>query len=116
MSYQLTGTIKVINDTVQVSEKFQKREFVVTDNGGMYPQDIQFQLAQDKCDVLNAYNVGDSITVSFNLRGREWTNPSGEVKYFNTLDAWRIEQAKQAPEQPQPMEDDLVTGDDDLPW
>lgn len=118
MSYQLTGTIKAINDTVQVSEKFKKREFVVTDNDEMYPQDIQFQLAQDKCDVLDAYNVGDSITVSFNLRGREWTNPQGEVKYFNTLDAWRIEQAKQAPAQPQPMAEDLPTGEgeDDLPF
>lgn len=116
MSYQLTGSIKVINETVQVSEKFKKREFVVTDNNNeMYPQDIMFQAVQDKCDVLDAYNVGDSITVSFNLRGREWTNPQGEVKYFNTLDAWRIEKTdgnvtkaepKQA-EETEEVEDDL---------
>ena len=79
------------NDTVQVSEKFSKREFVVTDASSMYPQDILFQLTQDKCSLIDAANVNDQIEVSFNLRGREWTSPQGEVKYFNTLEAWRIE-------------------------
>jgi hypothetical protein len=89
--YKLSGTVKVVNPTVQVSEKFSKREFVVTDTSGMYPQDILFQLTQDKCTLLDGVNVNDSIEVSFNLRGREWTNPQGEVKYFNSLDAWRID-------------------------
>lgn len=89
--YKLAGTVKVVNPTVQVSEKFSKREFVVTDSSGMYPQDIMFQLTQDKCTLLDGVNVNDSIEVSFNLRGREWTSPQGEVKYFNTLDAWRID-------------------------
>ena len=93
MSYQLKGKIKVINDTVQVSEKFAKREFVVTDEDAMYPQDIMFQSVQDKCSMLDGYNVGDSVEVSFNLRGREWVSPTNEVKYFNTLDAWRIEKS-----------------------
>jgi len=89
--YKLAGTIKVVNPTVQVSEKFSKREFVVSDTSGMYPQDILFQLTQDKCTLLDGVNVNDQIEVSFNLRGREWTNPQGEVKYFNSLDAWRID-------------------------
>jgi hypothetical protein len=89
--YKLSGTVKVVNPTVQVSEKFSKREFVVSDTSGMYPQDILFQLTQDKCTLLDGVNVNDSIEVSFNLRGREWTNPQGEVKYFNSLDAWRID-------------------------
>jgi hypothetical protein len=89
--YKLTGQIKVIGETIQVTEKFAKREIVVTDNTSMYPQDISLQFTQDKCDILDQYNVGDSVEVSFNLRGREWTSPQGEVKYFNTLDAWRIE-------------------------
>lgn len=114
--YKVSGIIKVINDTVQVSDKFSKREFVVTDNSSMYPQDILLQLAQDKCSVLDAYNVGDSVEVSFNLRGREWTNPQGEVKYFNTLDAWRIEQMKQTPSEPQPLPDDMKQEGDDLPF
>ena len=89
--FKLTGTLKVLNPTIQVSEKFSKREFVVTESSSMYPQDIQFQLTQDKCSMLDGYNINDQIDVSFNLRGREWTSPQGEVKYFNTLEAWRLE-------------------------
>ena len=88
---KLSGTLKVLNPTVQVSEKFSKREFVVTESSSMYPQDIMFQLTQDKCSLLDGYNVNDQIEVSFNLRGREWTSPQGEVKYFNSLDAWRLD-------------------------
>ena len=96
--YKLAGTVKVVNPTVQVSEKFSKREFVVSDTSGMYPQDILFQLTQDKCTLLDGVNVNDQIEVSFNLRGREWTNPQGEVKYFNSLDAWRIDKVGAAPQ------------------
>ena len=71
--------------------KFSKREFVITDESSQYPQDILFQSVQDKCSLLDACNVGDVVQVSFNLRGREWTSPTNEVKYFNTLEAWRIE-------------------------
>ena len=89
--FKLTGTVKVVNSTVQVSEKFSKREFVVTDTSSMYPQDIMFQATQDKCSLLDAVHSGEQVEVSFNLRGREWTSPQGEVKYFNSLDAWRID-------------------------
>ena len=91
--FKISGILKVKNDTVQVSEKFSKREFVLTDNASMYPQDIMFQLTQDKCNLIDGFNVNETIEVSFNLRGREWTSPQGEVKYFNTLEAWRIERA-----------------------
>lgn len=91
--YKLTGTVKVVNDTVQVSEKFSKREFVITDSSSMYPQDILFQLTQDKCSIIDGVNVNDTVEVSFNLRGREWVSPQGEVRYFNTLDAWRVEKS-----------------------
>lgn len=91
MSYKITGTLKVKNDTVQVSQSFSKREFVLTDDSSKYPQDIQFQLSQDKCSLLDTVNQGDKVTVSFGLKGREWINPQGEAKYFNTLDAWKIE-------------------------
>jgi hypothetical protein len=130
--FKLTGTVKVVNSTVQVSEKFSKREFVVTDTSSMYPQDIMFQATQDKCSLLDAVHTGEQVEVSFNLRGREWTSPQGEVKYFNTLEAWRIEKATQAAGQgmpqggPAPMNLDSVaapiasntaeSGDDDLPF
>src|ERR1700741_1878083 len=87
----VTGILKVKMDMVQVSEKFKKREFVITDNSSQYPQHISFQLTQDKCGLIDQYKVGDELKVHFNLRGREWTSPKGEVRYFNTLEAWRIE-------------------------
>lgn len=86
---QATGKLKVINDTEQVSDRFKKREFVIT-IGEQYPQHVSFQLTQDKCELLNNYRIGDEIRVDYNLRGREWNGPQG-VKYFNTLEAWRIE-------------------------
>ena len=93
--YKFQGKIKVINDTQEISEKFKKREFVVTDTSSMYPQDVMFQSVQDKCAILDEFSVEDEVEVSFNLRGREWTSPDGVVKYFNTLDAWRIEKMGQ---------------------
>lgn len=87
---KVTGAIKVINDTIQVSEKFSKREFLITTQGE-YPQDVMFQAVQDKCSMLDNYKEGSIVEVHFYLRGREWTSPQGEVKYFNTLECWRIE-------------------------
>jgi hypothetical protein len=52
-----------------------------------------FQLTQDKCSLLDAFMEGQQVEVSFNLKGREWTSPQGEVKYFNTLEAFRVEQS-----------------------
>lgn len=93
MSQKLTGTIKVIMDEAKISDSFKKRDFVVTDNSSMYPQHILFQLTQDRCSLIEGYNVGEMVDVSFNIRGREWTSPQNEVKYFVTLEAWRIERA-----------------------
>ena len=73
----------------------------------MYPQDIMFQAAQDKCSMLDGFNENDQVEVSFNLRGREWTSPQGEVKYFNTLDAWRIEKVAQGMPQGGPSDMNL---------
>ncbi len=92
MSFQITGILKVKGAEQVVSEKFKKREFVLTDNQSQYPQHLSFQLAQDKCNLIDGFEVGQEIKVSFNLRGREWNDPkSGQMKYFNSLDAWRIE-------------------------
>lgn len=127
--FKLTGTVRVIKDTVQVTEKFAKREFVINDASSMYPQDILFQSVQDKCSMLDGYTEGDNVEVSFNLRGREWTSPQGEVKYFNTLDAWRIEKVGQGMPQGGPSDMNLnpvpasapsasteAAEDDDLPF
>ena len=82
----LTGILKVKKSESIVNDKFKKLEFVVTDTASQYPQHVSLQLTQDRTSLLDNVNEGDKITVSFNLRGREWTSPQGEVKYFNTLD------------------------------
>jgi len=97
---EISGKIKVINPTKEVSDSFKKRELVVTTNE-QYPQHILIDFVQDKCSVLDSYNVGDSVTVSINVRGKEYTNKNGEVNYFNQLNGWKIERTGSAvpPEQ-----------------
>ncbi len=74
------------------SGSFRRQSFVVeyTENI-LYPQYVTFELTQDRVELINKFNVGDKIEVTFNLKGREWTSPEGVVKYFNTLEAWRIQ-------------------------
>ena len=87
----ITGKIKLINDTKEYGSKgFRKRELVVTTEE-QYPQDLLVEFIQDKCDILNSYKVGESVKVDINLRGREWESPQGEIKYFNSIQGWRIE-------------------------
>ena len=85
MELQVTGKIKMIEPIKQVSDKFSVRMFVLTVPNGEYSQDISFQLAQDKCKMIDNYSPGIDITVKFNLRGREYNG-----KYYNTLDVWSI--------------------------
>jgi len=115
---QLTGTLKVKKDEQTVNDRFKKREFVITDNSSQYPQHISFQLTQDRCSLLDSVNVGDTITVNFNLRGREWTSPQGEVKYFNTLEAWKLDRNAQGSSQPAEQIENYSAPDDkdDLPF
>ncbi len=92
MGIEATGKLHTIFDTKQVSEKFSKREFVIEmlDNP-KYPQTVLFQLTGDRCAQLDRLQVGDEVRIDFSLRGREWKSPSGEVKYFNSLDVWKVE-------------------------
>ena len=114
-SFKLEGTIKVIGEKMQISDKFAKRDIVITDSSDMYPQDISFQFTQDKCDILDAYGVGQEVGISFNLRGREWTSPQGEVKHFNTLEGWRIESIE-GESQPQAAPATAPAEAEDLPF
>lgn len=91
---EVTGRIKVINPTQDVSASFKKRELVVTTEE-QYPQHIMIEFTQAKVDDLNNFQVGEQVKVSINLRGREWTNPQGETKYFNSIQGWRIERLQQ---------------------
>lgn len=122
MSYTITGKLAVKNATEQVSDKFKKREFVLNDQDGQYPQEISFQLVQDKVGLLDSYNEGDNIEVSFNLRGRRWQNPNtGETRFFNTLDAWKIGKVVGASTAPSSQQEPQMAAagssdEDDLPF
>ncbi|WP_149303951.1 DUF3127 domain-containing protein [Pareuzebyella sediminis] len=88
---EVQGKIKMIGETQTFGNNgFRKREVVVTTEE-QYPQHLAIEFVQDKTDLLNNYQVGQNVKISINLRGREWTNPQGEVKYFNSIQGWRIE-------------------------
>ena len=117
--YTLKGALKMINETVQISDSFKKREFVVIDDSGQYEQTVLFQAVQDRCELLDKLKEGDKVEVTFFLRGREWTNPKdGIIKVFNSLDAWKIEKTEDGPAVATEgnAETFVAEADDDLPF
>lgn len=108
---EIQGRIKQIFPSQMIGQNgFEKRDLViVTDEN--YPQTIIIQFTQQRCDLLDSLQVGQNVKVYINIRGREWTNPQGEIKYFNTIEGWKIEviqttnvayqqPVQQAPQQP----------------
>lgn len=87
---EVTGKVKVISDEQVVSASYKKRELVVTTDE-QYPQFISIEFPQDKGDLLNGLGINDKVKVSINLGGREWINPQGEARYFNSIKGWKIE-------------------------
>jgi len=117
---ELSGTVKVIGTEQQVSPTFKKRELVVTTDE-QYPQSILIEFNQDKCDLLNGLQLGQNVTVGINLGGREWVNPQGETKYFNSIKGWRVDKGSaQVPANNatpyQPATDFTEEEHDDLPF
>ena len=123
---ELTGKIKWIDETKTYGNNgFRKREVVITTEE-QYPQQILIEFIQDKCELLNNYQVGQNVKIGINLRGREWTNPEGETKYFNSIQGWRIDalendSSTEIPPMPtptsfEPAEGDANEVDDDLPF
>lgn len=103
---ELQGKIKVLGETMEYgSNGFLKRE-VVIETQGDYPQPIAVEFVQDKTSLMDNYKVGDSVKVGFNLRGREWTNPKGEVKYFNSIQGWKVDKLTSDAESLTPEEND----------
>lgn len=124
---EIQGRIKLIDETKTYgSNGFRKRELVITTEE-QYPQHLLVEFIQDKTDLLDKFSVGQQVKVSINLRGREWVNPQGETKYFNSIQGWRIEAMEEATPEPgmpptPPLEsfepaDNLQEEDfDDLPF
>lgn len=100
---EVQGKIKMIGETQTFgSNGFRKRELVVTTEE-QYPQHILVEFVQDKTELLNNYQVGQNVKVNINLRGREWVNPQGETKYFNSVQGWRIENLQAAQDNMPPV-------------
>lgn len=119
MAYELTGKVKVILEPKTFASGFTVREFVVTVEDGKYPQDIILQVVQEKVSLLDSIAVGQDVTATFDVRGREYNG-----RYFNNLQAWKIEAASgaapAADDQP-PVSDKDVPADfdefeDDIPF
>lgn len=125
---EIQGRIKMIDETKTYGNNgFRKRELVITTEE-QYPQHILVEFVQDKTNLLDNFQVGQMVKVSINIRGREWVNPQGETKYFNSIQGWRVENMETASQENQnippvpPMDafepaDDLQEEDhDDLPF
>ena len=110
---EIKGKIKVLNLDQKVSEKYTKSEIVlVTDE--QYPQSILIEFSGQKSDLPHPYKVGENVTVSINIKGREWTSPQGEVKYFNSIHGWKI--AKDVANIPVHDAKIVAPENDDLPY
>ena len=108
---EIQGRIKQIFPSQMIGQNgFEKRDLVIVTEE-QYPQTIIIQFTQQRCDLLDSLQVGQNVKVYINIRGREWTNPQGEIKYFNTIEGWKIEviqitnvanqqPVQQAPQQP----------------
>lgn len=97
----------MVGQTQQISDKFSKREIAIT-TADQYPQTVLLQFSNDKCTLLDNVRVGDNVTISYNLRGRIWTDKNGVEKIFNTIDGWNIHlttnHVTQAPQSPAPTQ------------
>ncbi len=121
---EVSGKIKWLDETKTYGNNgFRKREVVITTEE-QYPQHILVEFVQDKCDLLNAFQMGQKVKIGINLKGREWVNPQGETKYFNSIQGWRIEvlgatSNSEMPPMPPPAfepADEAEEPDDDLPF
>ena len=105
---EVLGKIKILGDIKTYGDNgFRKREVVITTQE-QYPQHLLIEFIQDRCELLDSFNVGENVKISINLRGRDWENPEGEIKYFNSIHGWRIEKEEF-------VEKDMIPPPDDAP-
>ena len=114
---EVSGKIKVLGDIKTFGDNgFRKREVVITTQE-QYPQHLLIEFVQDRCELLDSFNIGENVKISINLRGREWENPQGDVKYFNSIHGWRIEKEDSSGNDTIPSPDEApgfeVKSDDD---
>ena len=91
MNYEVKGILHAKGEIQQRSEKFSTRQFTIKLTDEKFEQVVTFELLNDRTDIIDPFGIGEEVTVSFNLKGREWKSPQGELKYFNTLEAWKVQ-------------------------
>ena len=112
----IKGKLVEIFDTVQITDTFKKREFIIEDTKNPeYPEFIKVELIQDKVGLLDNLSIGDQINVLINIKGRKWEDKEGNIKYFNSIQGWKIENDNDEDNQEikKPEND---SSDDDLPF
>ena len=119
---ELLGKIKLIGDIKTYGDNgFRKRELVITTEE-QYPQHILIEFIQNNCELLDNYSIGQTVRIGINIRGREWESPDQGIKYFNSIQGWRIDSLEQTrtPEPPpppfDPAENTTTEAPDDLPF
>ncbi|MCB9169645.1 MAG: DUF3127 domain-containing protein [Flavobacteriales bacterium] len=123
-SYSITGTIKSVGKTQDVSDKFRKRELILLETVGQRDQPIPIEFTQERTSLLDGFKPGEQVTVSFYINGREWTARDGTVKYFLSLSAQRIDRVgggadaggPGAPPPPSAADEPIGGDEDDLPF
>lgn len=126
---EITGKVHEIGQVQQVTDTFKKRELIVQyAENPQFVEYIKFEATQDRVNLFDNLNSGDEVTVSFNLRGRPWTNKEGVTTYFNSLVAWRVNKAntdhssnaasgyQNQPASAPPVDISSDNEDDDLPF
>lgn len=116
----ITGTLHRKEEAVSINEKLTKREFILKHaENPAYPEFLKFELVNSNCDQLDSFDLGEELSIAFNLKGREWTNNEGKVIYFNSLQAWSIQRhgagLKTEPT-PMPQVDDGSDKTGDVPF
>jgi len=89
---KIKAVIESIGDTANVTSSFKRRNFIVKYwNNPDHVEFLSFECIQDRCDLLDSFKIGDTVSISFNLKGKKWTNSEGQNRYFNTLQVWNLE-------------------------
>ena len=113
----IKGKLVEIFDTVQITETFKKREFIIQDNKNPeYPEFVKVELIQDKVSLLDDLKVGDEINVLINIKGRKWEDKEGNIKYFNSIQGWKIETENEDINQENSEDEINQDTEEDLPF
>lgn len=120
-TYEMNGFLRVKEDEQQISDKFKKREFVIeveNERNSDWNDFVKFQLTQDRCNIIDDFNINSEIKVFFNIRGRKFEK-DGKMNYFSNIEAWKVERFRSDDSPQQEVHQNEMPGapeEDDLPF